>query len=591
MAAPAILKILLSMDSKDAAKGLDQVADKSQKTGSSIKKIAGAVATGFAVTKVVEFGKKSFQAAQESEVAGRRLETVFKSMGDTTGTAAAAAESYAGSLSKKIGVDDEEIQAGQAMLATFGDVSNATARQAGIFDRATAAGADLAAAGFGSISSNAVQLGKALQDPTKGITALAKSGVTFTDQQKAQIAAMQKSGDLLGAQKIVLGAVEKQVKGTAEATATGGAKMAVAMDGLQETIGAALLPVVNTLTDKLTGLISFISANASWLVPVIAGVALFALTIKGVTLATEAYTAIQSAARTATIVWAAAQRLLNITFLGFPLVWIIAAVIAVVAIIVILYTKCAWFRDAVAAVWGAIKAVFQAAANVIIGIVRWLVANIGTILKVISVVLFGPFAVAFLLLNRFFPGWIGTLFGWFTRIPGQIASALANVSHAISAPFIAGFQIIKDAVGAVVDWVGEKLGGIGRVIGDVVGRVKDIWNSFARVWNSVNVSYTVNKAIPIIGGKTIGIDLPDVPTFARGSYVKSATLALVGEGRGGEFVAPEAMLRRAIREESGAGGVIQVIVPPTANPAEVGRVVVDSIRAFERAAGRSWRTG
>ena len=79
---------------------------------------------------------------------------------------------------------------GQSILATFHSVSGATGRAAGVFDRATAAGADLAAAGFGSIESNAVQLGKALEDPKKGLTALAKSGVTFTQAQKDQIEQM-----------------------------------------------------------------------------------------------------------------------------------------------------------------------------------------------------------------------------------------------------------------------------------------------------------------------------------------------------------------------------------------------------------------
>ena len=72
-------------------------------------------------------------------------------MGDTTGEAAKAAEGYAASLSKKIGVDDDSIIAAQAQLVTFGAVSDETARSAGIFDRATAAAADLAAKGFGSL--------------------------------------------------------------------------------------------------------------------------------------------------------------------------------------------------------------------------------------------------------------------------------------------------------------------------------------------------------------------------------------------------------------------------------------------------------
>src|SRR5262245_25034342 len=175
MAAPAILKIDIIADAAKAQRALKQTADAGQKTGSKLKGIAGAVAGGFAAGAVLSFGKSVLSAATDSEKATRRLEQVFASMGDTTGGAAKAAEDYAGALSKKIGVDDDAIMAAQAQLATFGAVSDATARQAGIFDRATAAAADLAAAGFGTLDGNAVQLGKALQDPTKMLGSLAKA--------------------------------------------------------------------------------------------------------------------------------------------------------------------------------------------------------------------------------------------------------------------------------------------------------------------------------------------------------------------------------------------------------------------------------
>src|ERR1700712_5749455 len=69
--------------------------------------------------------------------------------------------------------------------------------------------------------------GKALNDPLKGISALSRAGVTFTQSQQDSIKAMVGANDLLGAQKIILGEVEKQVGGTAKATATNGEKASV----------------------------------------------------------------------------------------------------------------------------------------------------------------------------------------------------------------------------------------------------------------------------------------------------------------------------------------------------------------------------
>jgi phage-related protein len=254
MAGPAILKIDILADASKAGRALEKTSGAAHGLGKTLGGLAKIAAGAFAVGSVVKFGATSVKAAEESEVATKRLGAVFKSMGDKTGLAAKAAENYAGKLSAQIGVDDEAIMAAQALLATFGNVSSAAGRQAGIFDRATAAAADMAAAGYGNLTSNAIQLGKALQDPIKGVGALGKAGVTFTKQQKDQIKVLVASGDILAAQKIVMGEVEHQVKGTAAATATGSAKMKVAFGEVQEQIGKALLPFVSAAAGGIVNL-------------------------------------------------------------------------------------------------------------------------------------------------------------------------------------------------------------------------------------------------------------------------------------------------------------------------------------------------
>jgi len=155
-------------------------------------------------------------------------------------------------------------------------------------DRATLAAIDLAAAGFGSAETNATQLGKALQDPIKGITALARAGVTFTEQEKAKIKVLVESGKMLEAQDMILSAIETQVGGTAAATATGSAKMAVAFGEMQEAIGNALLPVLEQLVPLITGLFDFIAKN-SVVVSVLAGIfGALAVAILGVNFALNA---------------------------------------------------------------------------------------------------------------------------------------------------------------------------------------------------------------------------------------------------------------------------------------------------------------
>jgi hypothetical protein len=88
-----------------------------------------------------------------------------------------------------------------------------------------------------------VQLGKALQDPIKGLAALSKSGVTFTDAEKERIKTLVESNKVGEAQAMILEAIEKQVGGTAEATANASDRMRVGFSQLSERLGLALLPV------------------------------------------------------------------------------------------------------------------------------------------------------------------------------------------------------------------------------------------------------------------------------------------------------------------------------------------------------------
>ena len=211
--------------------------------GGGLVRAAGAVADAFG---------DMFAEAQEAAKVGKVTDQIIKSTGGAAKVTAGQIGAYAQALSNKIGVDDEAIQAGQNLLLTFKGVKNEGAGLSAIFDRATSAGADLAAAGFGSIESNAKMLGKALNDPTKGMTALTRAGVGFTDGQKKQIKSMQESGDLLGAQKIILKEVESQVGGTAAASVSAADKAKVGWANFLENLGTMAMPAVSSVIGVFT---------------------------------------------------------------------------------------------------------------------------------------------------------------------------------------------------------------------------------------------------------------------------------------------------------------------------------------------------
>ena len=256
---------------RGASTALDKVANKAENTGRKFG-ILSARSNGLTAGMSAGFGKivaamgavaavsvfKGFiDEARESRKVGALTESIIKSTGGAAKISAKQVGALATSISNATGVDDELIQSGSNLLLTFKNVRNEVGKGAKIFDRATAAAVDLSAAGFGDVAGASKMLGKALNDPLKGISALGKAGVTFTDDQKKQIATLVETGKTLEAQKIILGEVESQVGGAAAAAADPMAKLGVIIGNVKETIGAAFLPIVDKaatwLGDKLPG--------------------------------------------------------------------------------------------------------------------------------------------------------------------------------------------------------------------------------------------------------------------------------------------------------------------------------------------------
>ncbi len=192
--------------------------------------------------------------AEESRKSERRLANIAKQMGvfgKNTDEVTRRLSDYAESISFATGVDDELIRGAEAILLTFKNIAKTAGTVGGAFDRATMAALDLAAAGFGDVETNAKQLGKALQDPIKGLAALRRAGVTFTDAERKKIQALVEGNKLLEAQELILSAIETQVGGTAEATASSMDKIGARFEAIGEQLGEALLPAVDELAQQM----------------------------------------------------------------------------------------------------------------------------------------------------------------------------------------------------------------------------------------------------------------------------------------------------------------------------------------------------
>lgn len=177
-----------------------------------------AAVAGAAVAGGLVYGlKRGIDEFMEAERVMAQTNAVLKSTGGVANVTAKGIVNMAEALSEMSGVDDEVIQQGQNMLLTFTKVRNEVGKGNDIFDQATRATLDLSVALGKDMPSSALLVGKALNDPVKGVGALSRAGVQFTQVQKDQIKAMVVSGNTMGAQKMILGELKTQFEGSAKA--------------------------------------------------------------------------------------------------------------------------------------------------------------------------------------------------------------------------------------------------------------------------------------------------------------------------------------------------------------------------------------
>lgn len=210
---------------------------------------AGVAAAGAAAAGTVVAA--GLQAAREAQQINRITENVIRTTGGAANVTAQQVDDLSGRLQRLTGVSDETIQRGSNMLLTFTNIRNEVGEGNDVFDQATALALDMSVAMGTDVKDSAIQLGKALNDPIRGISALSRAGIQFTDQQKEQIEALVESGDQLGAQKIILEELGTQFGGTAEAAADPVQKLQSTIGDVVETIGVAALPALNAASTWL----------------------------------------------------------------------------------------------------------------------------------------------------------------------------------------------------------------------------------------------------------------------------------------------------------------------------------------------------
>ncbi len=251
------LRATLGLDSAAFEDGLGLAQKKLNRFGKDFQKMGqrwgdlGQQLSLAITAPIAAIGVASVRGAEAQAQAMAQVEAALASMGPVAGRTADQLLKASDALELKSLYDGDEIlKKVTANLLTFGNVSGTA------FDRAQQAAIDLSTRMGTDLQSSALLVGKALNDPIKGMTALGRAGIQFSADQKSAINAMVETGNVAGAQAIILGELEKQFGGAAAAAANTSPwrKAQVAFGQAGDAIGAALLPFITKLADVVGNL-------------------------------------------------------------------------------------------------------------------------------------------------------------------------------------------------------------------------------------------------------------------------------------------------------------------------------------------------
>ena len=231
---------------------LGPVAGRLNAIGAITGRVSGKLLAFLAVGTLVAVALGKFvKAGARAESQFLKLNAILKATGNAAGQTATDIEVLAESIGKNTLASVQGARDAAGVLLTFKSISGET------FGEVLRLSQDLAAVGFGSIQTAAIQLGKALEEPEIGLSSLRRVGVSFTEQQKEQIKVLSLTGQQAKAQALILKALDEQVGG-AGAGAAGG--LAGAFDTLAENINLFFernilgVLIVKGLTAALNGL-------------------------------------------------------------------------------------------------------------------------------------------------------------------------------------------------------------------------------------------------------------------------------------------------------------------------------------------------
>ena len=254
------LKAVLGLDTAQFDTGWTNAQKRMRDAGQNMQRLGGQIATvgaGFTATltaPLIAAGFAASKAAVEAADAMGQVDAALASMGDASRKTSEELAGLAEGLMRNSLYDDDDIlRKVTANLLTFGNVAGDQ------FNRAQQAAVDLATRMRMDLQPATLLIGKALNDPIKGLTAMGRAGIQFTEDQKTMIKSMVEAGNVAGAQSIILGELERQFGGAARAAQDTDPydRMRDSLNSLSESAGGIinrfLVPFLGSVAGLLDG--------------------------------------------------------------------------------------------------------------------------------------------------------------------------------------------------------------------------------------------------------------------------------------------------------------------------------------------------
>ena len=546
--------IQIGADTKDAIDGINRLTGKLGDSLSNTQKFKAGLDKAFvpALAALAGLGAAGVAFAKAAADDAQQADILAKALRNSAGASdrqVKSTEDWITAQGNALGIADDQLRPALGFLArATGSVSKAQSLASTAMDISAATGSDLTA------------VSKALAKATTGSTGALSKLVPGMD------AAILKSGDMAAIQAELARVVGGSAAASANSAAGQMQRFSLAMKETGESIGAALLPILQAVLPYLQQFGAWAQEHTGVLIAIGVAVGVVAGAIVVLKIAMEAWTVVQ---------W-----LLNSALLANPITWIVIAIIAFVAAIVLAYNKVDWFKNFIDTAWTAIqtavgavvewfqtnvlpalKAVWEGIGKAIAVVVAWFketawpaiqavldilrpyfeaslkaVGDAWTILKA------GIAVVANWIRDTLWPiietaiGWIRSAFEGYFRIVGTgwavMKAAIEIVANWIRdtlVPFIAGqIAIMSAGWEALSTGVQTVWNGILTFISGLVAKftaigtsvVEGIKSGFLGPWNAFLgwVGEQVNK-LPDVAKKVLGINSPSRVFAALGSSV------------------------------------------------------------------------